>query len=89
MLNYKKLLLITLLIFSSLPFFAADSALRSVDLYGFVRNDLYFNSRQNIESLDGLFNILPKPKDIDGFGNDLNDKPNSERSFWSKVIRKD
>ncbi len=35
-------------------------------LYGFVRNELYFNSRQNVEALDGLFNIFPKPIDLDG-----------------------
>lgn len=78
MIIFKKLQLFTLLILFSFPLFATDSTLPSVDLYGFVRNDLYFNSRQNVESADGLFNILPKPRDIDGLGNDLNDKPNSE-----------
>lgn len=78
MINYKRLLLITFLSFTTLHLFAADSPSRTIDLYGFVRNDLYVNSRQNNESLDGLFNIFPKPKDIDSFGNDLNDKPNAE-----------
>lgn len=47
-------------------------------LYGFVRNELYFNSRQNVEALDGLFNIFPKPIDLDGFGKDKNAVPNSQ-----------
>ncbi len=78
MINYKRLLLITFLSFTAIHFFAADSPSRTIDLYGFVRNDLYVNSRQNTEVLDGIFNIFPKPKDIDVFGKDLNDQPNAE-----------
>ncbi len=36
----------------------------SYKFYGFVRNDLYFNSRQNEEAFDGLLSILPKPKEM-------------------------
>ncbi len=78
MINYKKLLLVSFLIFNAIQFLAADSLSRTIDIYGFVRNDLYFNSRQNTEGLDGLFNMFPKPKDIDVYGNDLNNKPNAE-----------
>ena len=78
MINYKKPLLVSFLIINAIQFFAADPLSKNIDLYGFVRNDLYFNSRQNTEGLDGLFNMFPKSKEIDAFGGDLNDKPNSE-----------
>jgi len=49
-------------------------------LYGFVRNEWYFNSRQNVEALDGTFNIFPKPKDefLNGEFIDKNNVSNSE-----------
>lgn len=51
----------------------------SYKLYGFVRSDLYVNSRQNVEALDGLFNIFPKPKEINILtGEDTNATASSE-----------
>jgi len=57
----------------------AHSAEPSVNykLYGFVRSELYYNSRQNVEALDGLFNFFPKPVELLA-GNDKNDVPNSQ-----------
>lgn len=34
---------------------------RSYQWYGFIRNDFYYNSRLNEETLDGIFNFFPKP----------------------------
>lgn len=50
----------------------------SYKLYGFVRNDFYYNSRQNVEALDGIFNIFPKPRDLNTTGEDKNDIANAE-----------
>jgi len=33
-------------------------------LYGFIRNDFFYNSRMNVESSDGLFSLFPKPIDL-------------------------
>lgn len=48
------------------------------DLYGFVRNDFYFNSRQNVEGLDGVFNIFPKPEELNSKNEDKNVQPNAQ-----------
>ena len=42
-----------------------------LNFYGFVRNDFYYNSRQNDESMDGVFHIAPKPVIQEG-GKDKN-----------------
>lgn len=73
----KKTILFSLLFVSVDFLFAAEPAV-SYKLYGFVRNELYFNSRQNTEALDGLFNMIPKPIDPDLAGNDKNAVPNSQ-----------
>ena len=73
--THKQLFFRALLfvLFAAQPvcFFAAEPAV-SYKLYGFVRNDFYYNSRQNVEALDGLFNIFPKPKETDTYGDDKN-----------------
>lgn len=47
-------------------------------LYGFVRNDFYYNSRKNAESLDGIFSIYPKPIELNADGTDKNAVPYAE-----------
>ena len=44
----------------------------SYTFYGQVRGDLFYNSRANAETVDGLFHLYPKDKDPDADGNDLN-----------------
>ena len=45
--------------------------------YGQVRGDLFHNSRLNQETVDGLFYMYPKDKDLDPDGHDLNGADNS------------
>lgn len=47
-------------------------------LYGFVRNDFFYNSRLNKEGTDGLSVLYPLEIKNDAAGNDLNDVPQSE-----------
>ena len=47
----------------------------SFKLYGQVRADLFYNSRSNSETVDGLFYMYPRDHSYDDFGNDLNAKP--------------
>ena len=51
---------------------------RTYTFYGFVRNDFYYNSRQNEESLDGIFNFYPKPVVAGSGTSDINAVPQSE-----------
>ena len=45
--------------------------------YGQVRTDVFYNSRSNSETVDGLFYMYPKDVNPDADGNDLNDKANN------------
>ena len=67
--------------------FPAKSQKKNFDysFYGFVRGDLYYNSRSNVEVVDGLFYIYPKDKLYDADGKDLNGKPSS--SFYTFTTR--
>lgn len=53
--------------------------------YGQIRTDLYYNSRANEETVDGLFYMYPKDKVRDEDGNDLNSTPNS--NFYTLYSR--
>lgn len=53
--------------------------------YGFVRGDLYYNSRSNMEVVDGLFYLYPKDKLMDADGKDLNATSNG--SFYTFTTR--
>ncbi len=53
--------------------------------YGFVRGDLFYNSRQNVDAIDGNFYLYPMDKDLDEDGKDINASPNS--SFYTFTTR--
>lgn len=53
--------------------------------YGQIRTDLYYNSRANQETVDGLFYMYPLDKNRDENGNDLNATPNS--NFYTLYSR--
>lgn len=52
----------------------------SYKFYGQVRGDLFYNSRANAETVDGLFYLYPKDHLPDDAGKDLNATPNG--SFY-------
>ena len=49
----------------------------SLKIYGQVRTDIFYNSRANQESVDGLFYSYPKDEKLDANGNDINGADNS------------
>ncbi|MDR2791467.1 MAG: hypothetical protein LBB27_01840, partial [Tannerellaceae bacterium] len=57
----------------------------SYTFYGFVRGDLFYNSRDNIAPVDGNFYLYPKPVVPDVEGKDLNANPNG--SFYTFTTR--
>ena len=67
----KRLVSFILVALSALPLLAQKEGF-SYKIYGQVRNDLYFNSRQNNESVDGALLSFPKPKNLDPAGEDIN-----------------
>ena len=46
-------------------------------IYGHVRTDIFYNSRANTESVDGLFYSYPKDEKLDANGKDLNGSASS------------
>ena len=78
--SFKKLLNATFVlsfIFISFLTFAEETPVK-LKLYGFVRNDFFYNSRQNVEGLDGVFNIIPKPVSLNSQNDDTNALPQAE-----------
>ncbi|MBO6254489.1 MAG: hypothetical protein J6O49_12705, partial [Bacteroidaceae bacterium] len=67
----KVISLVLFMIFPSVIMWAQKKDF-SYRFYGQVRNDIYFNSRQNNESVDGALLSYPKGKDIDPAGKDIN-----------------
>lgn len=54
---------------------AMDSAKWGFQLYGFVRNDVMYDSRQMVSLREGDFSIFPKDKLLDANGSDINGAP--------------
>lgn len=44
----------------------------SLKIYGHVRTDFFYNSRANVESVDGLFYSYPKDERLDRYDKDIN-----------------
>jgi len=53
--------------------------------YGFVRGDMYYDTRANAAVVEGTFHLYPKDKEPDANGKDLNATPNS--SFYTFTTR--
>ncbi len=74
-----------ILLFLPFSFFATTAIAQEVKtdkdfelkIYGQVRADLFYNTRNNNESVDGLFYSYPMDTKLDANGNDLNDQDNS------------
>lgn len=75
----KRLLIVSGLLCLTVLGFAQKKNF-SYKFYGQVRGDLFYNSRANAETVDGLFYLYPKDKDPDAGGKDLNATPNG--SFY-------
>lgn len=55
------------------------------NIYGFVRGDIYYNSRSNVEAVNGLFYLYPKDILPDTDGKDLNASSNG--GFYTFTTR--
>ena len=57
----------------------------SYQFYGFVRGDLFYNTRANQAPVDGNFYLYPLDHDYDSRGEDINATPNG--SFYTFTTR--
>jgi hypothetical protein len=67
--NLKKLLPFIFIAFSTLAIAQETTKLK---VYGFVSNDFFYNSRQNVEMVDGVIQLFPKPIELNTAGVDKN-----------------
>ena len=67
--NLKKLLPLIFIAFSTLAIAQETTKLK---VYGFVSNDFFYNSRQNVEMVDGVIQLFPKPIELNTAGVDKN-----------------
>jgi len=68
----------TFLLFVSSILVFAEEPTEKFKFYGFIRNDFYYNSRQNVESVDGVFHLYPKPITFNTENEDINATPQAE-----------
>ena len=68
---YLKKLFPLVFILLSFGLFAEDQNSK-FKLYGFIGNDFNFNSRQNVELVDGLVQLFPKPISLNSSNTDIN-----------------
>lgn len=81
----KKYLLLAALVGMSASAMAQKKGF-SYKFYGQVRADLFYNTRTNSETVDGLFYMYPLDKLPDADGNDLNDQGNGNLyALYSRV----
>lgn len=81
----KKQLLVLAALAAMAPGAMAQKKGFGYKFYGQVRTDLFYNSRANSETVDGLFYMYPKDIAPDADGNDLNAKPDG--NFYTLYTR--
>lgn len=80
----SKITLLFVCIFTS---FMLSAQIKGFDykFYGFIRGDLFYNTRANMAPVDGNFYLYPLDKKPDENGRDLNANPNG--SFYTFTTR--
>lgn len=76
---FKKLFpVLSILLFSINSSFAAEPTNTTLKFYGYVGNEFFYNSRQNVEMVDGAIMLFPKPVSINSSGIDITKAPQAE-----------
>ncbi len=72
----KKFLLTTFVLFFTLTILAQNKSKFGIKFTGFVKTDIFFDSRQNVAVREGHFYLYPLNEDLDPNGDDINAKDN-------------
>lgn len=73
--NYTKYLILLLILTVSQAYAQEEDEKKiKLDVSGFLKNDMVYDSRQNVEVLEGLLHLFPKDVSYDENGNDINAK---------------
>lgn len=73
----KKDIVIALLLLCS-NYVSAQIEGMEYDFYGFIRADLFYNSRKSVAPVDGNFYLFPLNEELDADGHDLNEMHNGD-----------
>ena len=73
--NHKNYLILAIIALSTMIQAAEPVKFK---LYGFVRTEAFYNSRENTQAMDGLLNLIPKPVQNNLAGDDINGNPQLE-----------
>lgn len=68
----KKIFLMAAMAIATLAAQAQESNKPTVKLYGFIRNYMDFDTRENLSSNSDQFNMIPKDEALNAYGDDLN-----------------
>ena len=71
----KRLFLFAALAVAAFCTNAQENTKPSVKLYGFIRNYMDFDTRENLSSNSDQFNMIPKDEYRNDYGDDLNQRP--------------
>ena len=71
----RKLLMFVVIALTTLSATAQENTKPSVKLYGFIRNYMGFDTRENLSSNSDQFNMIPKDESPNAYGDDLNERP--------------
>ena len=72
--RYRYFLLILILFVNQLIAQETEEKKIKFEASGFIKSDIYYDSRQNVEALEGLLHIFPKDVNYDENGKDINAK---------------
>lgn len=72
----RKLVALFITVFAVVSLTAQDKPKFGISWSGYVKNDVFFDTRQTVSAREGHFLLWPSPLDADLNGDDINAKPN-------------
>ncbi len=84
--HLKTIVLLTFLFPISFNLFAQEKEESSLSFYGFIRNDLFFDTYKGVESIMDQFYLMPNYKGIDANGEHLNEQGSAHLSAVSSRL---
>ncbi len=80
-----------LIILVFIPYFVfsqeKEEKIITADFSGFIRSDFWYQSRENVEALEGLFTLYPANVDFDANGHDINNQSKINMLAFSSRLR--
>jgi len=72
----KRIFITAFVLFITTITFAQEKATFGIKFTGFVKSDIYYDSRQTVSVREGQFNLYPMIENLDTYGKDINGKDN-------------